>query len=168
MSMAWGNRGSLVFAALVGIAVVASGGARAQQGINPDAPAAGAGVPQDPMHRGGSSGSGGGSSGFMPGKKAPVVLPTLKADPEVWPRLETGAILCRTKDDLLEHLRAVDARRDGTGGALEPAGCVKMRAKTGVNIVSRAGLGRTQVALRDDPKQTGWTDAYLPDRNPGK
>jgi hypothetical protein len=40
---------------------------------------------------------------------------------------------------------------------------------TGIQIISRQGLGRTQVKLNTTDDVTGWTDAWLPDKaHPGR
>jgi hypothetical protein len=100
-------------------------------------------------------------------KKPP--LPEVKVTPEPWPRLDPGAVFCRTAEDLRQHLAFVSARLDGnTSGFAEPAGCRVIRAQTAVAVLGREGPGRTQVRMSNAPAETGWTDAFLPDKGSSK
>ena len=38
----------------------------------------------------------------------------------------------------------------------------RLEKPVGVQILDRDGPSRTQIATTDEPKPTGWTDAYLP------
>jgi hypothetical protein len=84
----------------------------------------------------------------------------VKARPEVWPRLDRGAVLCKSEADLL---RLAAARR---GEAVDPPNCQVIRAATAIQIVRRAGPGRTEVSVTEESAQDGWTDAWLPDKAP--
>lgn len=92
---------------------------------------------------------------------------------EAWPRLDPGALFCRSLEDLNRHHAAVEAQNAGTADA--PAlsrNCRLVSSKTPVEVVARRGLGRTQVKLSvagpvGAAGDTGWTDAWLPERNPG-
>jgi hypothetical protein len=86
--------------------------------------------------------------------------PTIKPRADVWPRLDPGAVLCKTEDDLL---RLAASRR---GEQVATPNCQMIRTPTAVQIQRRAGLGRTQVSLTDQNGIAGWTDAWLPDRAP--
>ena len=86
--------------------------------------------------------------------------PDVKSRPEVWPRLDRGAVLCRTEADLL---RLAASRRGQTVAA---PNCQIIRAPTPIQIVSRAGPGRTRVTVTEQNAQEGWTDAWLPDKAP--
>ncbi|MEA2788910.1 MAG: hypothetical protein QOG73_1316 [Acetobacteraceae bacterium] len=99
--------------------------------------------------------------GLLPKKPKPGA-PDVKASPLAWPRLDAGAVLCRSEADLL---RLADRRR---GEAVEgPVDCQILRAVTPITIVQRKGPGRTEVQTAD-PKAggSGWTDAYLPQKAP--
>jgi hypothetical protein len=94
-----------------------------------------------------------------------VIVPQAKFDrsavpsrADVWPRLDPGAVLCKTEADL----RRLAASRRGEPG--ERPNCQLIQAPTAISIVKRAGLGQTEVALTDQNGVDGWTDAYLPDR----
>ncbi len=100
--------------------------------------------------------------GLIPKKAAP--LPPVRALPTVWPRLDPGAILCRTADDLERHAANMVARV--SGGSTMAADCRIIAQPTGIQIVSREGLGRTQVKLGPPGNQNGWTDAWLPEKAP--
>ncbi len=94
-------------------------------------------------------------------KKPRVGAPEVKAPPLAWPRLDPGAVLCRTEDDLAR----LGARR--AGEAVDgPIDCQVIRAPTAVTIVQRKGPGRAEVKT-SNPKvdaMSGWTDAWLPDK----
>ena len=77
------------------------------------------------------------------------------------PRLEPGAVVCRTEEDL--HHRAEVARRaaDGVPDAGNPLeGCKLLPQARGVEVVERHGLGTTEVKVKPTG-ETGWTDAYV-------
>lgn len=94
--------------------------------------------------------------GGMLAPKAPKAgMPDVPAAPMAWPRLDPGSVLCSTEDDL--QRRAAIMRGEQT----EPADCRPINQPTAIQIVQRAGPGRTEVKIsgRDE---TGWTDAWLP------
>ena len=101
--------------------------------------------------------------GLMPKKRAPG-LPSVRAPPTVWPRLDPGAVLCNTEDDLDRHASNMTARV--SGGSMLTADCHIISQPTGVQILSRLGPGRTQVKLSVPGDVTGWTDVWLPDKAP--
>ena len=96
-------------------------------------------------------------------KKAKPGAPDVKAAPQAWPRLDPGAALCRTGADL-DRLAANRARTEGAG----PADCQIVRVPTAIQIVQRAGPGRTQVRLSEQAATIGWTDVWLPDKAPAQ
>jgi hypothetical protein len=100
-------------------------------------------------------------SGLLPKKPKPG-LPDVRAQPLVWPRLDAGAVLCRSEDDLS---RLAERR---TGQAVDgPVDCQVVRVATPITIVQRKGPGRTEVRPTDaQPMESGWTDAWLPDKAP--
>jgi hypothetical protein len=77
------------------------------------------------------------------------------------PHLDVGAVLCRTDEDL-QHRAAVGRRiSDGDSDPGDPLeNCRLITQPRAVDIISRAGLGRSQVRLKPSG-ETGWTDAYL-------
>ncbi len=85
--------------------------------------------------------------------------PDIKTRADAWPRLDPGAVLCKTEDDLQ---RLAASRR---GEQVGTPNCQMIRTPTAIQIDRRAGLGRTQVTLTDQNVE-GWTDAWLPDRAP--
>jgi hypothetical protein len=101
--------------------------------------------------------------GFLPQKKPPPP-PVPRAQTAVWPRLDPGAVLCSTGDDLDRHAANMIARVNG--GSAQPADCRIIAQPTGVQIISREGPGRTQVKLNVPGNATGWTDVWLPDKAP--
>jgi hypothetical protein len=99
---------------------------------------------------------------LMPKKPKPG-LPDVKAQPLAWPRLDPGAVLCRTEADLDK----LAARRSGeaVSGSID---CQIVRAAMAISIVQRKGPGKAEVTI-SDPKAnaaSGWTDAWLPEKAP--
>ena len=82
----------------------------------------------------------------------------LPARTDVWPRLDPGAVLCKTQADLT---RLAESRRGVPG---DRPNCQLIQSPTAISIVKRAGPGQTEVSLTNQNSQDGWTDAYLPDR----
>jgi hypothetical protein len=98
--------------------------------------------------------------------KPPPKGPEAKGRPLAWPRLDPGALLCRTEADLAR----VAANRSGQGGG-GAADCQVIRAATPVTIVQRKGPGRTQVMVTGQAGTgqgggAGWTDVWLPEKPP--
>jgi hypothetical protein len=85
--------------------------------------------------------------------------PDVKAVPDAWPRLDPGAVLCNSEDDL----RRLAARRSGQqiDGKID---CRIINNPTAITIVQRQSPGITQVKANG---ATGWTDVWLPERPPG-
>lgn len=98
-------------------------------------------------------------------KKPKPGPPAPKAAPEVWPRLDPGAVLCRTEADLM---RLAANRHGGPGGGA--ADCRLISRPTPIQIVERKGPGRTEVRVTGGTGgkagQTGWTDVWLPVQPP--
>jgi hypothetical protein len=104
---------------------------------------------------------------------SPRPKPSLSTDVKLpWPRLDPGAVLCRTANDLAQHASAMQIRAAGGGaGTLARPDCHIVTAPTPVDIVTREGAGQTEVRLRRrtasaSEGETGWTDVWLPDRAP--
>jgi hypothetical protein len=98
---------------------------------------------------------------LMP-KKPRAGMPDVKVQPLVWPRLDRGAVICRSESDLS---RLAARRRGETVDG--PVDCQIMRAATGISILQRQGPGMTEVQTNDPSAGgTGWTDAWLPDKPP--
>jgi hypothetical protein len=96
-------------------------------------------------------------------KKKVETLPDVKPQPQAWPRLDPGAVLCRTEDDL----DRLSARRHGEQVS-GPIDCQVIRDPTAISIQQRKGPGRTEVTI-SDPKAagtSGWTDVWLPAKAP--
>ena len=102
--------------------------------------------------------------GLLGQKKAPPPPPAPRAPPTVWPRLDPGAVLCNTEDDLERHAENMTARV--SGGTTQSTDCHLIARPTGIQIISRQGPGRTQVRLSTPGEPTGWTDVWLPDKAP--
>ena len=92
----------------------------------------------------------------------PPPVPTLAPTRGIsGPRLEPGAVLCRTEDDL-QRRAVVNARRvEGDADPGNPLeNCKLLNQEAGVEVVDKHGLGRTEVKLKPTG-ETGWTDAYV-------
>lgn len=85
--------------------------------------------------------------------------PDVRAPPSAWPRLDPGAVLCATRDDLVRRAELM------RGENVAPPDCRQISQTTAIKILDRAGLGATEVQVtgRDE---TGWTDAWLPANPP--
>ncbi len=95
-------------------------------------------------------------------KKPKPGLPDVRPQPLAWPRLDPGAVLCRTENDL----DRLAARRHGevVDG---PVDCQVIRGPTAIAIVQRVGPGRTEVKVTADKTgDTSWTDVWLPEKSP--
>jgi hypothetical protein len=95
-------------------------------------------------------------------KKPKPGAPDVKAQPLAWPRLDAGAVLCRSEDDLNRLAR----RRSGQtiDGPVE---CQVIRVATPITIVQRRTPGQTEVKpSTGQPWEDGWTDAWLPEKAP--
>ena len=92
----------------------------------------------------------------------PPPVPTLPPSRGIaGPRLEPGAVLCNTQADLEHRAQVTQRISDGVPDAGEPlAGCRIIAQERGVDVLSRAGLGRSEVRVKPSG-QVGWTDAYL-------
>lgn len=97
--------------------------------------------------------------GILAKKPPKPTMPDVPAPPAAWPRLDPGAVFCRSEDDLAR--RAAIMR----GEQADPADCQPINRPTAIQIVQRDGLGRTQVKISGSG-MTGWTDAWLPPNPP--
>ena len=73
---------------------------------------------------------------------------------EIWPRLDVGAVFCRTPQALNKHLSAVAAVLDNRAAEVaEPTDCRNITAPTAVTVLSRDGPARTEVQLSNTPPE---------------
>jgi len=87
------------------------------------------------------------------------------AVPEVWPRLEDGALICKSRDDLVRY--QTQNANNGSAATAGPASdCHTLRKRTGIQILEHDGPSRTQIVTTDESKETGWTNSYLPSTPP--
>ena len=101
-------------------------------------------------------------------QKAPQPTPAPPppvARPLPWPRLDIGAILCKSRDDLVRLQTQDIAGSDSEATGPAPA-CFIIQKATGIKILDRDGPSRSHIISTDAPKETGWTNAYLPDTPP--
>jgi hypothetical protein len=93
---------------------------------------------------------------------APMETPAV---PEIWPRLENGALICKSRDDLARYQQQIaNGASDWTSG--QASDCHTIRKQTGIQILARDGPSRTQIVTTDESKETGWTNSYLPSTPP--
>jgi hypothetical protein len=85
--------------------------------------------------------------------------------PEIWPRLENGALICKSRDDLVRYQTQFGNGPSPTRAG-EASGCHTIQKQTGIQILGHDGPSRTQIATTDDAKETGWTNSYLPSTPP--
>ena len=77
------------------------------------------------------------------------------------PRLEPGAVLCNTEGDLQRRGEVNRRIADGVPDPGDPlSGCRLLNQERGIEVVSRAGMGRLQVKLKPGG-ELGWTDAFI-------
>ena len=91
--------------------------------------------------------------------------PPPAAIPDPWPRLDIGAILCKSRDDLITYQTQV-AASPGVAAPSQASDCLVIQKRTAIQILDRDGPSRTHVVSTDAAKQTGWTNAYLPSKPP--
>jgi hypothetical protein len=87
------------------------------------------------------------------------------AVPEPWPRLDAGALLCKSRDALVRYQTQV---ADGASAATarKTSDCRAIEKQIGIQILDSDGPSRTQIVTTDESKQTGWTNTYLPSTPP--
>ena len=95
--------------------------------------------------------------------QAPKPLP---ARPEIWPRLEGGALICRSRDDLVRYQTQIANSASATTTAGQASDCHTISKQTGIQILDHDGPSRTQIVTTDESKETGWTNSYLPSTPP--
>ncbi len=91
--------------------------------------------------------------------------PTTPSLPEIWPRLEDGALLCKSRDDLVRYQTQIANGASATTAG-QPPDCHNIRKQTGIQILGHDGPSRTQIVTTDESKETGWTNSYLPSAPP--
>jgi hypothetical protein len=96
-------------------------------------------------------------------KPAAPATPTIVAEP--WPRLDIGAILCKSRDDLVRF--QTPGPNDPNDAAVHQAPeCLLIQQRTAIRILDRDGASRTHVVSTDAAQLTGWTNVYLPAARP--
>jgi hypothetical protein len=93
-------------------------------------------------------------------------LPTAARLP--WPRLEAGATVCQTRDDLRLEADLIQARVDGVSYAGAPPNCQILGQQTPIDIVTRESPAATEIRLKDRTGggRTAWTSTWLPSQPP--
>ena len=142
---------AMVVGLLLGLAVPVGAGAQpADEGSGPLAPS--------------SQGRHHGHGQHKPDEEpdaASANLPKLLVAPRQ--RLDAGAVLCGTEDQLRQHQAAIKARMAGQRLG-EPAGCHFVPEMVKVSVVSRDGVAATQVQMPGDKPVSGWTDSMVHDQ----
>jgi hypothetical protein len=91
--------------------------------------------------------------------------PEIPAVPEIWPRLEDGALICKSRDDLVRYQTQIASGASDAAAGQAPD-CHTIRKRTGIQILAHDGPSRTQIVTTDESKETGWTNSYLPSTPP--
>jgi hypothetical protein len=91
--------------------------------------------------------------------------PTTPFLPEIWPRLEEGALICKSRDDLVKYQTQIANGLSATTSGQAPD-CHTIRKQTGIQILAHDGPSRTQIVTTDESKETWWTNSYLPSTPP--
>ena len=91
--------------------------------------------------------------------------PTAPFLPEIWPRLEEGALICKSRDDLVRYQTQI-ANGSSITTPGQPPDCHTIRKQTGIQILAHDGPSRTQIVTTDESKETGWTNSHLPSTPP--
>ena len=91
--------------------------------------------------------------------------PTTPFLPEIWPRLEEGALICKSRDDLVRYQTQIANGSSATTPGQAPD-CHTIRKQTGIQILAHDGPSRTQIVTTDESKETWWTNSYLPSTPP--
>src|SRR6201988_5045397 len=76
--------------------------------------------------------------------------PTTPFLPEIWPRLEEGALICKSRDDLVRYQTQIAHGSSATTPGQAPD-CHTIRKQTGIQILAHDGPSRTQVVTRASP-----------------
>jgi hypothetical protein len=95
--------------------------------------------------------------------QAPKPLP---ARPEIWPRLEGGALICKSRYDLVRYQTQIANSASATTTTGQASDCHTISKQTGIQILDHDGPSRTQIVTTDESKETGWTNSYLPSTPP--
>ena len=82
-------------------------------------------------------------------QKSPA--PTTPFLPEIWPRLEEGALICKSRDDLVRYQTQIANGSSATTPGQAPD-CHTIRKQTGIQILAHDGLSRTQIVTTGEPK----------------
>ncbi len=110
-------------------------------------------------------GLGNGNRAAIPPSPSPEIT---TGRPDTRPQLNAGAVLCSSQDDLERYLAILAAKAAGeTPPAGPPLKCQRVTESAPVQVVERRGQARTEVKIAGKTTltgQTGWTDAWLPDR----
>jgi hypothetical protein len=74
--------------------------------------------------------------------------PTTSFLPEIWPRLEEGALICRSRDDLVKYQTRI-ANGSSAAALAQAPDCHTIRKQTGIQILAHDGPSRTQIVMTD-------------------
>jgi hypothetical protein len=85
--------------------------------------------------------------------------------PEIWSRLEVGALICKSRDDLVRYQTQIANGSSAITPGQRPD-CHTIRKQTGIQILAHDGPSRIQIVTTDESKETWWTNSYLPSTPP--
>lgn len=95
-----------------------------------------------------------------PGQVPRSSLAPLDPVVQAWPRLEPGAVLCQSQQDLSRRAALLSKPESDDGARPD---CHLVARAMGVTVLHYAGPGATQVRITRTG-ETGWTDSWLPDK----
>ena len=107
----------------------------------------------------------GGGHGRPQNNQQQSPAPTTPFLPEIWPRLEEGALICKSRDDLVRYQTQI-ANGSSITTPGQPPDCHTIRKQSGIQILAHDGPSRTQIVTTDGSKETWWTNSYLPSTPP--
>jgi hypothetical protein len=90
--------------------------------------------------------------------------PPIKPDPQPWPRLDPGAVVCRSSADLVRY--QTELGDPASTPVAAPSGCQIIQHTVGVKIIGHDGPSRTNITISDSPSITGWTNVFFPANPP--
>jgi len=100
----------------------------------------------------------GGHRGASQDSATPAAPPPPAAIPDLWPRLDPGAVLCRTRGDLARYQARLVGDPDPDPSA-PPPDCRRIQDRIQITILERHGPAQTKVTLSGGTPETGWTDS---------
>lgn len=90
--------------------------------------------------------------------------PPIKPDPQPWPRLDPGAVVCGSSADLVTY--QTELGDDAVTAVAVPSSCKIIQHTVGVKIIGHDGPSRTNVSIANAVPASGWTNVFFPANPP--